>query len=335
LIASRGAPGTLILLPERRLRMDEDDKTPSDLHLDLIRRPGGLSLMPGDVVAAGLSVVWILLSGGFFLAARQSDGRIGTDTLRFVVVTATILLPVALIWIAAIALRALALVREESVRLQAAADALRKAQIEMRQGQRLQVTPAAPDRRPSPAPLPSEPVPRPAPAPGAQASLALDAEPPPPLTSEELLRALHFPETTEDRAGFRALKRAMADPRTGRLLQAAEDVLTFLSQEGIYMDDLDPDRARPEIWRRFAQGERGGPIAMLGGVRDRTSIEKIAIRMRSDHIFRDTAHHFLRQFDKTFQALEPGLTDPEIAAISETRTFRAFMLIARVAGTFD
>ena len=57
--------------------------------------------------------------------------------------------------------------------------------------------------------------------------------------------------------------------------------------------------------------------------------------MRQDTIFRDTAHHFLRQFDKTFTEFEKNATDQEIVALSETRTARAFMLAGRVTGIFD
>jgi hypothetical protein len=57
--------------------------------------------------------------------------------------------------------------------------------------------------------------------------------------------------------------------------------------------------------------------------------------MRQDTIFRDTAHHFLRQFDKTFQEFEKNASDQEIAALAETRTARAFMLLGRVTGIFD
>ena len=101
------------------------------------------------------------------------------------------------------------------------------------------------------------------------------------------------------------------------------------------MDDLRPDRAKPDIWRRFAQGERGRTIAALGGVRDRSSLALTSGRMRQDTIFRDTAHHFLRQFDKTFQEFERNASDQEIAALAETRTARAFMLLGRVTGIFD
>ncbi len=112
-------------------------------------------------------------------------------------------------------------------------------------------------------------------------------------------------------------------------------MLTLLSQDGIYMDDLRPDMARPEIWRQFAQGARGRSIAALGGVRDRTSLALTAGRMKQDPIFRDAAHHFLRLFDRMFATFEPNASDAEISALSDTRTARAFMLLGRVAGTFD
>ncbi|MEM9031055.1 MAG: hypothetical protein AAGB18_00285 [Pseudomonadota bacterium] len=183
-----------------------------------------------------------------------------------------------------------------------------------------------------------------APRPGAdgpldpsQASLAFAEEEArvQPITIEDFITAMNFPKTAEDAAGFRALRRAMQDRRAASALQASQDLLTLLSQEGIYMDDLQPDPARPELWRRFAQGERGRAIAALGGIRDRSGIALTAARMRQDHIFRDTAHHFLRRFDQVFSEFEAHATDAEIAALADTRTARAFMLLGRVAGTFD
>ena len=99
--------------------------------------------------------------------------------------------------------------------------------------------------------------------------------------------------------------------------------------------DERPDRARPELWRRFAQGERGKTIASLGGVRDRSSLALTSARMRQDTIFRDAVHHFLRLFDKTFVEFEKNASDQEVAALAETRTARAFMLLGRVTGIFD
>ena len=57
--------------------------------------------------------------------------------------------------------------------------------------------------------------------------------------------------------------------------------------------------------------------------------------MKQDAIFRDAAHHFLRQFDKTFSEFEKNATDQEVSDLAETRTARAFMLLGRVTGIFD
>ncbi|MEP1911605.1 MAG: hypothetical protein ABJJ33_07610, partial [Nitratireductor sp.] len=156
-----------------------------------------------------------------------------------------------------------------------------------------------------------------------------------PLSAEDFTRALNFPETAEDKAGFDALRRALKDRSAAQLVQAAQDVLTLLSQDGIYMDDLRPDRARPEVWRQFASGARGRTIAPLGGIRDRSSLALANARMRQDPIFRDAAHHFLRRFDRTFAEFEKQATDEEISTLADTRTARAFMLLGRCAGTFD
>lgn len=157
----------------------------------------------------------------------------------------------------------------------------------------------------------------------------------PALPLSDLVRALQFPENAEDHDGFRALRAALEDHRLAKLIRAAQDVLTLLSQEGIYMDDLKPEMARPDLWRRFAAGERGRSVAAIGGIRDRASLALTAGRMREDTVFRDAAHHFLRTFDRTFAEVEPLATDVEIAALADTRTARAFMLFGRVTGTFD
>ena len=108
----------------------------------------------------------------------------------------------------------------------------------------------------SPPPAPDRP----------QSNLSLIAAEPAlnhPVTPADFIRALHFPNNDQDKEGFRALRAALEDPATRPLIRAAQDVLTLLSQDGIFMDDLNPDRARPEIWRKFAKGERGRAIASL------------------------------------------------------------------------
>ena len=321
---------------------------------------GGISVI--EVVAIALSVIWLIGAAIFFLTL-PSYPTLSADSsgMQFLIMMLAIFMPVAMIWVAATAARAsrvMRVMREESQRLQAAIDAIRQAYIAQSQGRDLGNEPsvarkldeiAAAARKTETALATfstrrdaSAQEPRIAPAvvaaPDDQPVLALGTtaeDITPPLPNEDFIRAMNFPETAEDELGFVALRRALKDREASKLIQAAQDVLTLLSQDGIYMDDLRPDRARPEIWRQFAGGARGRPVAALGGVRDRSSLALTSGRMKQDPIFRDAAHHFLRRFDKVFSEFEPRANDSEISALSDTRTARAFMLLGRVAGTFD
>lgn len=311
-------------------------------------------------IAAALSAIWLAVSAAFLLGADMPDGGFGRIASAMVLMAAV--LPVALIWIAALAVRAARLWREDAQRLQAAIDALRHAYVTQSQAggftarpsveRKLDAIaatakstetalatfvsrregagrPALSTRLPSAlAAAPSDPQTR--------LELGTRAEElQEPLGPEDFIRALNFPDDENDKEGFRALRQALRDREAARLVRASQDVLTLLSQDGIYMDDLKPDRARPEIWRRFAEGERGRTVAALGGVRDRSSLALAAARMRQDEIFRDAVHHFLRHFDKSFASFALAASDQEIGDLTETRTARAFMLLGRVAGTFD
>ena len=131
------------------------------------------------------------------------------------------------------------------------------------------------------------------------------------------------------------MQAALQNRALAKLIRAAQDVLTLLSQDGIYMDDLAPVTAPPEVWRRFAIGIRGPEIAGMAAIEEADILGAVAARMRADTIFRDAAHHFLRQFDRSFADFEAVATDEQIAALCETRTARAFMLIGRVTKVFD
>lgn len=315
-----------------------------------------------EVVALILSVLWMAGVGLFFLMVPpRTSPDVPFDSLRAVLVVMSLFLPVAIIWVAAAASRSARVMREESRRLQVAIDGIRETYLQDRTaqiqnpasvketpsvGEKLQeiamatqkaevvplatfssqrdtVTPVMPKRA---APVDDQPA----------LALGTSAEDmTPPLPRPDLVRALNFPDTDQDTEGFAALRRALKDRNARQLVQASQDILTLLSQDGIYMDDLRPDRARPEIWRRFAQGERGRTMAALGGVRDRSSLALTAGRMREDTIFRDAAHHFLRRFDQMLLTFEPDATDEDLIALSETRTARAFMLLGRVSGAFD
>lgn len=315
-----------------------------------------------EMTAVILSVLWLALAAAFFLLGDPAAAFGGQGgAVWFLVVMLAVFMPVGMIWVAAAAARASKVMREESERLQVAIDAIRHAYITQAQNRNAQSEPSvarkleeiavaqrktetalatfSSSRTAAPAPATrSAPKPLPAADTTDQAALPLGTpaeEMQPPLDNADFIRALNFPDTAEDRDGFAALRRALKDREAAKLIRAAQDVLTLMSQDGIYMDDLRPDLARPEIWRRFAAGERGRAVAMLGGIRDRASLALTAARMKNDPIFRDAAHHFLRIFDRSISAFAETATDAELSEMSNTRTSRAFMLLGRVTGTFD
>jgi hypothetical protein len=322
----------------------------------------GNSARVTEIVAGLLSVVWVVAVLAYILTSPPGDD---VQTLGLVMTLLIVFLPLALIWVAVITLRSVRDLRIEASRLQAAVDAMRASYVQnTAQGQGTSIKPSVErkldeiaavtkqaetvlatfsSRRDTALTVPSADrtaamaVPRPDPE-AEQPGLALGTpaeELRPPLSISDFIRALQFPETPEDKEGFRSLRLALEDRTVAKLIRSAQDVLTLLSQEGIYMDDLKPEMARPDLWRRFAAGERGRTIAALGGIRDRSSLALTAARMREDTVFRDAAHHFLRTFDKTFAAFEKNATDADLSDLANTRTARAFMLFGRVAGVFD
>ena len=344
-----------------------DNQKPVYLGMFAARRSHvDLSLI--DILAIALSVVWIVGLGAFFLIA-PSDVAGGMTRLNMGVTILTIFMPVALLAIALYSSRAVRQIREESERLQLAINAMRQSMVAQRQSGVLEMTPVfekkldeiaaaqrntdaklarftsirpelereAAQARKALGPQTGSAATAPASLEMAQPSLGL-ATPGetlgPPLSIADFITALNFPNDPDDKDGFAALRRAMRDRVAARLIRAAQDVLTLLSQDGIYMDDLTPDSARPEIWRRFAKGERGKTVAILGGIRDRSSLALSARRMRQETIFRDSVHHFLRRFDQTLTEFEKSASDLDIISLTDTRSARAFMLLGRVTGTF-
>jgi hypothetical protein len=358
-------------------------------------------MTPVEIGALIFAIVWVLICIVFFFGLGGTEAGTEKNGVGFVVVVSSVLVPIAVVWLAVSSARSARIVTDESERLQASMSAMRKVMIEVQEFQALGAprpeertqrleSAAAPklpgteapamfaSSRPhgeipplASAPGPSEPAarkpaapqaaaeplmrdvspqnkpaaqpaqppatpPEPAPA-DTQASLKLDT----PQDSagtvdvDDLVRAINFPENAEDEEGFEALRRTLVDRKVATLIQAAQDVLTLLSQDGIYMDDLAPEPARPEVWRQFAGGQRGQVVADLGGIRDRSSLALSSNRMKSDPIFRDAALHFLRRFDDVLSAFEPRMADAQVTRFATTRTARAFMLLGRVTGTFD
>jgi hypothetical protein len=306
-------------------------------------------------IAVALTLVWLIGSAAFF---SMLPAEASLNSLQFVTILLAIFMPVALIWMTTTAARSIRVIREESSRLHSAIDGIRETYLEQ---QKIATETARPDveskldeiaataremssalsiftsSHPDVPRISIETIKATTSADG-QSALPLGTPMEalqPALENEDFIRALNFPETEEDSVGFVALRKALNDHRASQLITAAQDMLTLLSQEGIYMDDLHHDRAKPELWRRFAQGERGPVIAALGGVRDRSSLALTAERMKEDVIFRDTAHHFLHRFDRAIMEFESNASDAELAKLSTTRTALAFMLLGRVAGMFS
>lgn len=334
-----------------------DERTSNGVDLGRFARPvPEPRFHAADLVAIGVSLLWLALVGGFFLLSGAEQGAGGA--LGTVMVLVAIFLPLALIWVAAVTARTTRAIRAEAQNLQMTIESMRQAltlQGRPSMEKRLEEIATAAkqtesaiatftSRRDSEATQPSadrkaafvQPVPS---LPGEeQPGLALGTPAEAlaqPVSVGDFIRALNFPDSQDDREGIRALRAALEDRALAKLIRAAQDVLTLLGQDGIFMDDLRADRAKPDVWRRFANGERGKTIAALGGVRDRSSLALTAGRMRQDTIFRDAAHHFLRQFDRTVADFERNASDQDISDFAETRTARAFMLLGRVTGTFD
>ncbi len=299
------------------------------------RPRSGISPLRARAIAAA---VWLIAALVFVVMADFE----AMDAITLAALGVAVFLPAVVITLALLIAGATWSLGEETRQLQGAIDELRRSLLQ-------RDTPPPPALPPAP---PAEPDARPAvfvsqrqhrstteDAPVSdQPVLAFEADPAPvpqQIDPATLIRALHFPADENDSDGFDALRRALTQPRLAILIRAAQDVLTRLAQEGIYMDDLRPDRARPDFWRAFARGARGPQIAPLGGIRDRSCLAITSGRMRADPAFRAAAHLFLREFDHILAQFESEADDAQITALAETRSARAFMLLGRVSGVFS
>ena len=331
----------------------QDDQT-SPRPAGLLPEGSALSqLQPTDIAAAVLTLLWLAMAAIFFFTGEESEGG---GPLSALVAGLAVAMPVALIWLIATSLRTVRGLREEAVRLQQEIDALRRGAT----AQPLRQPPVAQQSVAQPSVLQPS-VLQPA---GAQAPLAQPAtgapraaqparrQPTPPravaqqaasepaeleaLPPADFIGALNFPDSPEDAEGIRTLRRALEDPAAAKLIRSVQDVLNLLGADGIYMDDLVPEELPPgALWRQFSAGARGQSVAGLGAIEEPNVLAATATRMRSDPVFRDAAQHFLRQFDRSLSDFAPTVPDEMLAMVGMTRTARAFMLLGRVAGTFD
>jgi len=295
------------------------------------------------------SAVWVIA------VAAYAIGYLGTRTpggfsllLLLMGLIIALVLPLALIW------AILGLIGAESRHVaaqKALEDRIARLETDLRV---LRDTRAVSAHRPAeraeePAP---EPVAEPAPVaeaePVAEPAPIAEAEPEPQPTlpfspkemgafsKEETIRALDFPQDAQDQAGFDILARALARHDLAQILQASEDCLNYLAHLGLYMDDLMPAQGTAQDWRNFAQG---GParaaLLPLTGITDQAALNKVREEMRADPIFRDAALHFQRRFDRMLHDFAPDASDAELLDLIDTRTGRAFILLAQVSGALD
>ena len=290
-----------------------------------------------------LSAVWLVLVLLFWLlvpGADQDSSGVGR-LLSFVGVT----MPLALIWLAVALSDAIATLRAE-------ADDLRQRLSQLRDGGGTRPDPGrsaavtmgggiAP--APAASSLPINPArarqaPQPAPRSRAvdsrQTSMPLDDVQPVQVPVQMLVQALNFPDGQDDTETIVALRTALKDQDHSRVLRAAQDVITLLAGHDLYMDNLLPEPAPVSLWRRFAEGARGQAISGLGGIHDQAALEVVTTLLAKDEIFRDSAHHFLRNFDIMLTRNLAQLDDDQVKQLSDSRSARAFMLLGRAAGVF-
>ncbi len=298
-------------------------------------------------IGAAATALWLALAViTVFLGGGSETGLIG-----HLLALAGALTPVALIWLAVWFASSLDALRSEAEQLRAMLEGMnREAPSAPAEAPRLSAQPAprpVAQSRPTqvlrpaaaatvpaasaPAMPPPTAAPRPAPE-SRQGSLGFDAPTAPSVTDEELVAALNFPNGPQDRETIMALRKTLQDRDLAKLIRAAQDVVTLLANHGIYMDDTPPRQHYPAMWRRFAAGMRGDDVEALSlHVSDETLI--VAAKMlRWDEVFRDAAHHFLRHFDRLVTRGAAEFDDELLAALIDTRSGRAFTLLAQVTG---
>jgi len=317
-------------------------------------------------IALALTLVWLLACGLYLIVVPNAAANVTRDVLGMVFLMIAVGFPLVVIWTISYVAGSIRSIRTEAMVLRHSMEQIKtvlqsRPKGDVVQQQKLQkqlaeissltqqtderlteltsktlaITGGVASARTSVAALA---VPEDKPKDSNQSSLPLQGEVGPdrvPISVLEFIKALNFPDNAEDREGFRVLRRAFEERQLGKLLRASQDVLTLLSQDGIYMDDLNPDKPLPNVWRKFAKGERGLSVVALGGIRDRSALTLAKARLKNDPIFRDATHHFLRQFDHILIEFEQSAEDGELLEMSETRSARAFMLLGRIAGSFD
>ncbi|MEL6980720.1 MAG: hypothetical protein AAGM38_18950, partial [Pseudomonadota bacterium] len=175
---------------------------------------------------------------------------------------------------------------------------------------------------------------------GAAAAAAAAAPDPaaaggPRLDWNKLVTAANFPESEEDSETLDALYSVLTDAEAAALLQSAEDALTELAEAGLYMEDMQPHHAPTELWRSYIVEGKRRDVMDLGGVRDPDAIEDVTEALRSKPDFSATTERFLDRYETVVERLFAEAPTPTmVVELADTRSGRAYMLLARASGRF-
>ncbi|MEM9795023.1 MAG: hypothetical protein AAF919_00940 [Pseudomonadota bacterium] len=286
-----------------------------------------------DVAALLFTSAWLGLAGWLSLTSLRPapDDVVGMAATAF-----GIIMPVALIWVAAGIARVARRLRIEGAQLRAEMNLLR------RTGGLSGNAHAAPDVSKGSVSERAKPVDRSALVLTENASTepqfvhasGRETADEMPLPMDELLRALDFPESEHDQKGFALLRKAMSHAPTAQLITATQNVLTLLREDGVRVRTLTLGPTEPNAWRAFAQGMRGPEVDPIGAIQDEAVLRLADRRLHEDPTFRTAAHHFLRNFDRFLYRFTVDASDDDIRLLSRTRTGRAFMLVGGAIGVF-
>ncbi|MCI4664826.1 MAG: hypothetical protein MRY74_08895 [Neomegalonema sp.] len=151
----------------------------------------------------------------------------------------------------------------------------------------------------------------------------------------KLVRAANFPDSEDDRETLDALYAVLTDKEAASLLQTAEDALSALADIDLYMEDLQPHHAPAELWRAYIVDGVRKDIIDLGGIRDPHAIEDVASAFERNRDFEQSAQRFMDRYESMLDRLFAEAPSAKLAVeLANTRSGRAFMLLARAAGRF-
>lgn len=290
-------------------------------------------------IGAGLSALWLAMSALFWLLGPDAQTP-ATGLMRLATALA-VLGPIALIWLAVATASAITALRAEAADLRLRLGQMREGTAARQSGGIAPPRPATP-ASPQPAMPPAAAQPattsrsprRNDAAETAQTAMRFDAPASVAVDADDLIRALNFPSGPDDHDTIAALRAALRDHDHSRVIRAAQDVVTMMAENGLYMDSLQPGPAQPALWRRFAEGMRGDSVRAMGTIHDPAALDLLQAMLKGDEIFRDSAHHFLRHFDLMLTRIGSGLDDDQLVWLADTRSGRAFMLLGRAANVF-